>query len=171
MKNLYYILKDYEKLKKAESLKLSKLIKILFVVIMLSILLTVIFWFLGYRLLAVFAFAICVSIIVLRSRKYEMYSSMFGTLSKIDKGMDIEVNKTNANKKRESGGFFVEKIKKIKENNKIKIFNNLLQCWEKILLEDAELMRKQSDEMADAVPEWFEYFWVKKELMRIILIY
>ena len=162
MKNLYYILRDYEKLKKSEYLKSSTLIKIRTFVAVPAILLTAIFAFLGYWVLAVIACVIFSSIIFLNARKYEMYFSMFGTLSKINKGTDIEKSKRNANNKRESGGFFLEKIKKIKERNKIKIFDNILQWWERILLEDAEFMKSQSEKMYDTTPDWFESFLREK---------
>ena len=162
MKNLYYILKDYEKLKKSEYLKSSTLIKIRIFVSVPAILLMAIFAFLGYWVLAVIACVIFLSIIFLNARKYEMYFSMFGTLSKINKGTDIEKSKRNANNKRESGGFFLEKIKKIKERNKIKIFDNILQWWERILLEDAEFMKTQSEKMYDTTPDWFESFLREK---------
>lgn len=162
MKNLYYILKDYEKLKKSEYLKSSTLIKIRTFVSVPTILLMAIFAFLGYWVLAVIACVIFSSIIFLYYRKYEMYFSMFGTLSKINKGTDIEESKRNANNKRESGGFFLEKIKKIKERNKIKIFDNILQWWEKILLEDAKFIKTASEKMYDTTPDWFESFLREK---------
>lgn len=162
MKNLYYILKNYEKLKKSEYLKSSTLIKIRTFVSVPTILLMAIFAFLGYWVLAVIACVIFSSIIFLYYRKYEMYFSMFGTLSKINKGTDIEESKRNANNKRESGGFFLEKIKKIKERNKIKIFDNILQWWEKILLEDAKFIKTASEKMYDTTPDWFESFLREK---------
>lgn len=162
MRNLYYILKDYEKLKKSEYLKSSTLIKIRTFVFVPTILLMAFFAFLGYWVLAVIACVIFSSIIFLYYRKYEMYFSMFGTLSKINKGTDIEESKRKADNKRESGGFFLEKIKKIKERNKIKIFDNILQWWEEILLEDAEFIKTASEKMYDTTPNWFESFLREK---------
>lgn len=164
MKNLSYILIDYAKIKKSKRIKRSKFKKLI-VIILLSV-----FALAAYStvmndfklfMIAVFIF----TPIFLLARNIESnpkYLSMFGTLKNLKDGDDIKEKVEEANKKRNEDGKILKCIKGIRKKYNCCFIKSIANYIEDILQEDAELMRKQSDEMADVVPEWFEYFLSEK---------
>lgn len=164
MKNLRYILKDYAKIKKSKRVKHSMLKKsiviISFLIFVLAAYSAVINDFKLF-IIAVFIF-IPIFLLAINLDSDSKYLSMFGTLKELKEDDNIEEKVKEANEKRNEDGKILKAIKEIHKENNCFFIKSIADVIEKILQEDAELMRKQSDEMADAVPEWFEYFLGEK---------
>lgn len=168
MKNLSYILLDYAKIKKSQRIKRSKL-RIGIVVILISACILAISFAVMSVVMNKFKLFMGVTLILipiyLLARNLDpdpKYFSMFGTLKNLEVGDDIKKKVEEANKKRNEDGEMLKCIKGIRKKYNCYFIKSIVNKIEEILQEDAELMREQSNEMADAVPEWFEYFLGEK---------
>ena len=164
MKNLIYILLDYAKIKKSQRIKRSKLrIGIMIIFVSACILVFSFAAMKKYKLFMIGAFILIPICLMVRNLDYDpKYFSMFGTLKNLKVGDDIKEKVEEANNKRNEDGKMLKLIKGIREKYNCCFIKSIVNKIEKILQEDAELMREQSNEMADAVPEWFEYFLGEK---------
>lgn len=168
MKNLSYILLDYAKIKKSQRIKRSKLRKgivvIIVVILVLACILALCFAVMNKVKLFMSVPLIFIPICLLAKNldSDPKYFSMFGTLKNLEVGDDIKKKVEEANKKRDEDGKMLKRIKGIREKYNCCFIKSIVNFIEDILQEDAKLMREQSNEMADAVPEWFEYFLGEK---------
>lgn len=164
MKNLSYILLDYAKIKKSQRIKRSKLrIGIVIILVLAGILVISFAAMKKYKCFMIGAFILIPICLMARNLDSDpKYFSMFGTLKNLKVGDDIKEKVEEANNKRNEDGTMLKLIKGIREKYNCCFIKSIADYIEGILQEDAELMRKQSDEMADVVPEWFEYFLGEK---------